>query len=365
MALDHPEDALAPGSHVGEYEILRVLGRGGFGVTYAARSRGQSGTMVAIKELFPVGMCVRESGGRVIPSSETDRGDLDLANDMFCRESQIICTIHHINLVRGIEWISQNNTGYLVMQYASGKNLHEHIRARRGSFQVSPITVAQLCRGVLAGLSTLHGNGICHCDIKPDNIFLGVGFEPILTIWDQPVCQFTKDLLRQLLILVIILRLSRLTTDLERLGLGLISINFQQFCIDASVVVNFLMRLIEHLVKAILLCLLQISMSFHRASRKVFLMRLISGSTGFQRIGLNRSCIGVAFLIRCWIAWLPRKSRGRSPQREKGESSPLCINRVTPKPIRRASKRQHRVPLRKRVPQQKELILSRGLVNSC
>jgi len=180
MALDHPEDALAPGSHVGEYEILRVLGRGGFGVTYAARSRGQSGTMVAIKELFPVGMCVRESGGRVIPSSETDRGDLDLANDMFCRESQIICTIHHINLVRGIEWISQNNTGYLVMQYASGKNLHEHIRARRGSFQVSPITVAQLCRGVLAGLSTLHGNGICHCDIKPDNIFLGVGFEPIL-----------------------------------------------------------------------------------------------------------------------------------------------------------------------------------------
>ena len=56
MAIDHPYDALPPGYRLGEYEILRVLGRGGFGLTYQARRSDVAGDMVAIKELYPNGI---------------------------------------------------------------------------------------------------------------------------------------------------------------------------------------------------------------------------------------------------------------------------------------------------------------------
>ena len=59
MAIDHPDDALPPGYRLGPYEILRVLGRGGFGLTYQARRTGVAGDMVAIKELFPSGLTRR------------------------------------------------------------------------------------------------------------------------------------------------------------------------------------------------------------------------------------------------------------------------------------------------------------------
>ena len=80
-------------TRVGSYEMLRVLGRGGFGVPYAARVRGQSGQMVAIKEWFPRGLCRRRSNGDVEP---VPGADLDLIRDalaMFSREAEVICSI--------------------------------------------------------------------------------------------------------------------------------------------------------------------------------------------------------------------------------------------------------------------------------
>jgi serine/threonine protein kinase len=61
MAIDHPNDALPPGYRLGSYEILRVLGRGGFGLTYQARRAGVAGDMVAIKELYPSASARRTS----------------------------------------------------------------------------------------------------------------------------------------------------------------------------------------------------------------------------------------------------------------------------------------------------------------
>lgn len=181
MAWDHPEDALLPGTILGRYEILRVLGRGGFGVTYAARNLGQSGEMVAIKEFFPLEMCVRDRGRKtILPAPGADGQAIRDSIAMFRRESEVICCINHPNLVRGIEWLQDNNTGYLVMAYVSGKTLREHLRSPGGDFRVGPAVIAQLCRGIISALGCLHENRVFHCDIKPDNIFLGIGFEPIL-----------------------------------------------------------------------------------------------------------------------------------------------------------------------------------------
>jgi serine/threonine protein kinase len=180
MALDHHIDALPAGTRLGSYEMLRVLGRGGFGVTYAARVSGQSGQMVAIKEWFPRGLCCRRSNGNVEPVPGADQESIRDALAMFSREAEVICSIRHPHLVRGIECLQKNRTAYLVMAYVSGRNLQESLREKQGSFRVTPSTIAQLCHGMLSALESVHRHGIVHADIKPDNIFLGVGFQPIL-----------------------------------------------------------------------------------------------------------------------------------------------------------------------------------------
>lgn len=180
MALEHPIDALPAGARLGSYEILRVLGRGGFGITYAARVIGQRGEMVAIKEWFPRGFCRRRSDGDVVEVSDADWESIRDALAMFLREAEVICTLQHPHLVRGIECLQQHRTAYLVMAYVSGRNLQESLREKQGSFKVTPATMARLCQGMLSALECIHGHGIIHSDIKPDNIFLGIGFEPIL-----------------------------------------------------------------------------------------------------------------------------------------------------------------------------------------
>lgn len=179
MAIDHPSDALPPGYRLKNYEILRVLGRGGFGLTYQARRSGTAGDMVAIKELYPHATAMRGSGYAVVAKPGTHPGEVAAAVEMFLREARLICALDHPHIVRGVESFSANGTGYLVMRYVSGKNLRESLRDPRG-FQANAGSVLLLFGRLLDGLATLHRQGLLHCDIKPDNIFLGPGFEPIL-----------------------------------------------------------------------------------------------------------------------------------------------------------------------------------------
>ena len=179
MAIDHPYDALPPGYRLGSYEILRVLGRGGFGITYQARRSGVAGDMVAIKELYPAASSRRNADMTVVALPGTSQDEINDSIGMFIREAHLICRLHHPHIVRGVDAFEANGTGYLVMRYVSGRNLRDSLRDPTG-FRPSPQSLPVLLSPLLDALHTLHCHELLHCDIKPDNIFLGVGYEPIL-----------------------------------------------------------------------------------------------------------------------------------------------------------------------------------------
>ena len=179
MGIDHPHDALPPGFKLGDYEILRVLGRGGFGFTYQARRLDVSGDMVAIKELFPHATAYRKANHHVVASSGANQQEIESIIEMFAREARLICSFKHPNIAQGIDSFRANSTAYLVMRYVSGRNLRDSLRDPNG-FRASPSTLPRLMIPLLNALEVLHDHGLLHCDIKPDNIFLGVGHEPIL-----------------------------------------------------------------------------------------------------------------------------------------------------------------------------------------
>ncbi len=179
MGINHPTDALPPGYRLGPYEILRVLGRGGFGITYQARRAGLAGDMVAVKELFPHGVALRLNDQSIVAAPGTEEQDVAGAVQMFLREAKLICGLDHPNIVQGVDAFQANGTGYLVMRYVSGKNLRDSLRDPTG-FKPDARSLPAMFVPLLDALATLHQHELLHCDIKPDNIFLGVGFEPIL-----------------------------------------------------------------------------------------------------------------------------------------------------------------------------------------
>ncbi len=154
-----------------QYVVGRVLGKGGFGITYLGADINL-GNRVAIKEYFPTDLAVRaEDRLTVQVMSPTCRDTYDYGLEQFASEARRLAKYQRVReIVTVINYVRENNTGYLVMEYLEGRTLGEYLATTGGA--LTPPVALRLLAGVLNGLEAMHAEQMLHRDISPDNIFM-------------------------------------------------------------------------------------------------------------------------------------------------------------------------------------------------
>jgi len=105
-----------------EYRIERVLGHGGFGVTYLAHDTSLQ-KHVAVKEFLPTEWATRGEGHAVSVRSAGDRPAFEAGLASFLNEARVLARFKHPNLITVHRFFQANNTAYIVMEYAAGRTL--------------------------------------------------------------------------------------------------------------------------------------------------------------------------------------------------------------------------------------------------
>ena len=164
---------LPPGSEVGGYRVLRKIGSGGFGVVYQAVDSGCQ--PVAIKEYLPAALTTR-APGEVTPHVAPEKVPLyRLGLKSFFEEGRALAQISHPSVVGVLNFLRQNDTVYMVMDYLEGDSLQDFIMTARELKKAKVLresTILSLFDEVLRGLRIVHQNKMLHLDIKPANIFI-------------------------------------------------------------------------------------------------------------------------------------------------------------------------------------------------
>ena len=169
--------ALQPGQLIGRYEIVSVLGQGGFGITYRARDI-QLGREVAIKEYLPTALAVRQDGTTVLPRTTKMAEDFGWGRERFVTEGRTLASLHRVPaIVRVFDFLEANGTAYIVMELLHGGTLEERM-TRLG--KLGPEDVDRILWPLLDGLEQVHNAGFLHRDIKPANILLDDAGNPTL-----------------------------------------------------------------------------------------------------------------------------------------------------------------------------------------
>ena len=163
------EDALPLYTVLGDrYMIGAVIGRGGFGITYAARDR-KLGRRAAVKELFIRGITRRGEDGFSVQAEEGREEALPALREAFLEEARTLSRTEEEGAVRVLDCLQDKGSSFLVMEYLEGVSLQEKIE-REGPMKEEE---ALRCMRVLAGaMKGLHRKGILHLDISPENVML-------------------------------------------------------------------------------------------------------------------------------------------------------------------------------------------------
>jgi serine/threonine protein kinase len=170
--------ALAPGTElVGDFRIDRVLGAGGFGITYLADEIALARS-VTIKEYFPSDFAARAKDQGAVPRSSDCAGDYKWGLDRFIEEAQTLARFDHRNICRVYRYFRANNTGYMVLHFEEGSSLKGWLKGLGRAPRQAEID--NIVGPLLDALEVIHKADFLHRDIAPDNIMLRRDGSPVL-----------------------------------------------------------------------------------------------------------------------------------------------------------------------------------------
>lgn len=170
--------ALPSGTELaGDYTIDRVLGAGGFGVTYLARERALS-RLVTVKEYFPGDFAARSNGFDANPRSEGCASDYQWGLDRFLDEAQTLAKFDHPNIVRVYRTFRANSTAYMVLQFEEGQSLKNWLKGLTRAPKQKELD--RIVAPLLDALEAIHKADFLHRDIAPDNIIIRKDGDPVL-----------------------------------------------------------------------------------------------------------------------------------------------------------------------------------------
>lgn len=178
--MQNQTETLVPGTVIRgperSYTILKVLGQGGFGITYLVSGKVRVGNIVvdvrfAMKEHFISSLCSRDGATKSVQFSAPVADQVGRSLKAFIKEARRLQSlgIDHPNVVRINEVFEANNTAYYVMEYIEGASLQDYVR-KHGP--MSADAAKALLQPLIEAVATLHSNNIAHYDIKPANIML-------------------------------------------------------------------------------------------------------------------------------------------------------------------------------------------------
>ena len=181
-----PENGMPPYEILnGKYLVGKVIGIGGFGITYIGWDFYQS-KKVCIKEYFPKGVAKREQTTTYSTEYSTYSMDVFTVNTKkaaylgglkgYIKEAETLSKFYGMpGIVSVRDFFYGNKTAYIVMEYIDGMNFRQFAKSSGGVLQ--SYILFELLKDVIKALNSVHKAGVIHRDISPDNIMLNDKFK--------------------------------------------------------------------------------------------------------------------------------------------------------------------------------------------
>lgn len=172
----HTPNALPIGARMGEFEIVGLIGEGGFGIVYLAYDHSLH-RQVALKEYIPVSLAGRNPDGSVTVRAPEYQEAFAAGRSSFVNEARLLAQFDHPALVKVFRFWQANGTAYMVMPYYVGKTLRQVMQERP---TLDEAWIKRFLSPVLDALEVIHRENCFHRDISPDNIIVLPNDRPVL-----------------------------------------------------------------------------------------------------------------------------------------------------------------------------------------
>jgi len=156
----------------GKYLVGRVIGEGGFGITYVGWDTSLS-VKVAVKEYYPNSFVMRNSTvSATVHSFGGDKGEFyERGRRQFIEEAQRLAKLYGLpGIVTVKDFFTENDTAYIVMEFVEGATMKTVLENMGG--RMPEAHVLEMMRPLIHSLAQMHKTGVIHRDIAPDNIML-------------------------------------------------------------------------------------------------------------------------------------------------------------------------------------------------